>query len=154
MNCNQKSLKRDASGSSVFRIDYPINQALHNKLDSLIDYDDTHSNSTLFKSNCKSFWICFYKRDSNCFVRLIANFNYYSSKRIDGYFKYRDRIVSIYELNLECASGLVDKNKLYKGAITNLTDYDNTSSRIGPHDPHEIEYKIINKDSLVFNSEE
>lgn len=137
--------------------DIPINETLKDKLDYIIDFKEKLADSSSIYSHPKSYWIYFYEDNAECFVATMANFDFYNSDEMDGYFKYRNKYITLYGLDTDCAVGLALEPELLKSKISELTDYhsdetDSLPSIIPPHEPTVFEYLIHTSDSLTLHN--
>ena len=92
--------------------DLPINTALQTKLDLIINYKERLADSSSISERPSSYWIFPYERNDTCFVVIMANFDFYDSAEMDGYFEYRNKYISIYDTRLLCVDGLIESNEL------------------------------------------
>lgn len=123
-------------------------QKLKIELDKQISYNDSLAKSKSTYSDMKSYWILFSSRQNEMEINLIANFKYYSSTNMKGYFEYRGKIITVYEYNGIKMDDFIEKKLLKKGPLPSLTDYDNKSEIISEHEPDVRRYKI-QKGNLV-----
>jgi hypothetical protein len=132
-------------------------EILLTKLDELIDFRDSITFSRTRPDTTQSFWIYFIRHEKKCFVTLMAQFSYYDSKGMDGYFRHRERYVSVYNSEIDCAREFINPEHLKTRKIEKLIDYnrpiDDKLPPIPPHNPYGREYLIITKDSLLLNAE-
>ena len=107
----------------------------------------------------KSIWVKFENDSNSSYLTIIANFNNYDSKAMDGYFRYKDRFISVYGLKNKLNNKFIDLDKLFHGKIDILWDYDyealnNTNSLKPPPpppppgEPYFKKYLILGKNSF------
>jgi len=110
-------------------------------------------------SNVKSILIEFDKNDNDLNVTITGDFIYYDSKAMNGFFMYKDKYISIYGLQSDDDNSYIDLNKLQKGKILGLVDYDYSQLERydkdnpplpppPPREPYYRKYLVVNKDSL------
>ena len=70
-----------------------VNKTLLRKIESLVRRQDSLADSNRINSRHRSFWTYFYQKGKDCYVAVMSNFEYYSSKNTNGYINYRDKIL-------------------------------------------------------------
>jgi hypothetical protein len=128
---------------------------LQQMLLAVIEQQDSLSKASPIHSKHTSYWVVFHQQKDTCFVSLLANFNFYSSKRAIGHIELENRFITFYTDDKDCGSGLVDWARLKKGQINGLQDYDRAGWKdtVPPppsptHEPFKREYRVISNDSL------
>jgi hypothetical protein len=120
------------------------------ELDNFIQEQDSIASSTSTVHHNKSFEIGFHDEYVDCRVSLISNFSYYHSKSTNGYFRFKGKIITVYGGELPCNSKLININKLQKGKIDELADYDDENTLVPPHEPYNKMYNILKGNRLEF----
>ena len=121
---------------------------LRKRLDEQILFHDKLTKKDDSNSDMKSYWIVFDSKNNQSEISLIANFNYYSSKNMVGYFTYKGKIVSVYEFNNSECDNFINKVELKKGSIENLIDYD-SNNVVTEHEPDIRKYKVDKNNKFV-----
>lgn len=123
-------------------------ELLRQKLDKQLAYHDKLTQKDDSYSDMKSYWIVFDNKNNQSEISLIANFKYYSSKNMIGYFTYKGKIVSVYEFHNSDCGNFINKTELKKGVIESLIDYD-SNKLVGEHEPEIRKYKVEKNNKLV-----
>lgn len=140
------------------RISHPVkSEILLEKIDELIAIRDslTESNNS---NKMKSFWLYFSQKDDGCFVTILAQpLDIYDKDEMDGFFKYKERYISVYDSKIECGTDFIDTKQLQTGKIPDFLNYwsdiDNNNNSFPPHKCYGLEYRIVNKDKLELISQ-
>ena len=125
--------------------------SLQTELDKIIDRDDSLKNIRTTHFGSASFWIVFNKLGDDCYLTIIDQIAFYDSSIMIGYFKHRDRYISVYGNRIECGENFIDFEKLSTGKIHYIIDFsgDNEGGRMPfPYQDYGFEY-LINEDSLL-----
>lgn len=118
-------------------------------LDSLISYSNKTSNSSFSTEDHDSYWIYFYKKNSNCYLRLMANFDYYDENEVEGYTLYKNKVLTFYGMKDQCNLNIIDKSKI-NTSTKKIKRYIQSYQDIipPPHDPPYIDF-LLNNDQLI-----
>ena len=146
-NCKfqNESIDKTITSSSLLKI-----------LTEFINHVDSVRNTNGF---IESILITFSENDNKCYVLIEGDFIYYDSKAMNGYFRFKDKAISVYGINTECGNELINLNNLKKEKIEGLIDYDYsqlTDKNLRqpplppppPREPYFRKYLIVNKDNL------
>jgi hypothetical protein len=108
----------------------------------------------------KSFNVTFTEENNKCFVTIMGDFDYYDSHAMQGYFMFKNKTVTIYGVTSFCGRNLININKLKKGKINWLNDFDNEQFNNAiklnitppapppPREPYYRKYLIADKDNF------
>ena len=120
---NNKNITLKRNELSSVTPELPIkSKELNEELDKIIYQEDSLSNSDTLHNESKSFCIGFRSQNNDCIVKLISNLDYYYSKPMIGYFRYKNKIISIYSDSSSCIQNMIDLERLSTGKIEELTD--------------------------------
>ena len=131
----------------------PVNEVLRDKLDAIIDFNESQADKSSTITRANSYWIGSTKDGDSISIMLMANFDFYDSSEMVGYFRYRDKFISVYDISHLTEFGFVDTSLLESGAITELKDYAADETMVYPHSPYFMRYSVHSKDSLVLTLE-
>ena len=120
------------------------------KLDNFIQERDSIANSTSTVRHHTSFSISFHDEYLDCRISLQSDFNYYNSKSTNGFFRFRDKIITVYGGQLPCNYKLIDIDQLQKGKIDALTDLKDESTLTPPYESNNRLYNILDDNNLEF----
>jgi hypothetical protein len=104
---------------------FVTNPVLQDCLKRIINHEDSLQKIISTYGNIKSFTVTFSKENYKCFIEFVADFDYYDSHAMDGYFVFNGKFVSIYGLSSECGDIFINKKNLKHGLIPGLNDFDN-----------------------------
>jgi hypothetical protein len=145
LSCDNKQ-KRDEKPPQVKKV--VKSKALQYELDNFIDYNDSLSLKPNV-SEVESYMIQFDKTNSKDRITISANFNFYNSETMVGYFEYRDKYISIYNYKTKKDWEFIDYNFLKKKTIPSLVDYSSPDADIPPHDPYLIWFEVEEGGKLI-----
>jgi hypothetical protein len=151
----KSSSKKDNNEIENETLKNVVSSSLQKRIISMIELQDSLANADKTHTRHTSFWTSLYKKDHQCYVAIISNFRFYSSKATNGYLKYKDKVITFYGEDTECGTGIINFDRLQTGRIKSLIDYDYVDWKETlppppppPHEPFRREYLIVNKDSL------
>ena len=126
-----------------------LNSTIIKYLNEMITTKDSLENSSSIYSHHNSYWIFFHEYTEKCYVTLMANFSYYHKDDIDGFLKYRNKVITFYDSKSLCNQGIVNIKKLKtnKEEIEFLDNYDDVL--VPPHEPTNIDFEITESGKLI-----
>lgn len=118
-------------------------------LDSLISYSDKTGNSLFSTEDHDSYWIYFYKKNGKCYLRLMANFNFYDEHEVEGYTLYKNKVLTFYGMNDQCNTQVIDKSKI-NTSIKKIKNYIQSYDDIipPPNTPSNFDF-LLKDDTLI-----
>ncbi len=136
-------IERDTLEESI------INPQLINNLNSLIETKDSLSKLDLIFSEHNSYWIFFHESEEKCYVSILANFNFYDKENLDGFLKYRGKVITFYNTESSCNRGIVNSSliNIKEDEIENIVNYDDAI--IPPHEPEIFLFEINENGKLI-----
>ena len=126
-----------------------MSSQLINHLDSLIESQDSLSKVDSRFSKHNSYWILFSENEEKCFVRILANFNFYQKDNMDGFLKYREKTITFYNTKSKCNENIIDVSRIntLEDKIENIVDYNDAI--VPPHEPEIMLFEVKENGVLV-----
>ena len=96
-----------------------LSQDLRNAMDRQIPQLDSVEKAR-YSTEMNSFGIEFTTFGNDCAIIIQPYHSYYDVEKMDGYFYYKNKLISVYNLNSKCSEGFINGKDLLKGGLVKL----------------------------------